>query len=143
MKPFLKSQADGKGNDVVLPNADWKSNSAKRKYLTALDDPAGSGLNDLKFNNPENFEAVANVTNWTLTGTQEVLDATTMGDTDRVYVSGPKSATGQARILYYSNITSLGDAVERARTPRTPSTSSPHASSRCPAGQPTTAALER
>ena len=39
MKPFLKSQGDGLGNEIVLPNADWKSNST-RKYLTALDDPA-------------------------------------------------------------------------------------------------------
>ena len=98
--------------EAVLPNDDWASKEAKRKYLTALDESAPSGLEDLRFNNPKNFYQIANVVNWSLNGSQEVLDATSMGDTDRVYVPGPKSATGQARILYYSNINTLGGAAD-------------------------------
>ena len=111
-RPFLTPRA---GGGAVLPNDDWASKEAKRKYLTALDESAPSGLEDLRFNNPKNFYQIANVVNWSLNGSQEVLDATSMGDTDRVYVPGPKSATGQARILYYSNINTLGDAAKRGR----------------------------
>jgi len=97
-RPFLSNSA--------RPNSDWASVAKKREYLTALND-------DLKFNDPTNFVQIANVQNWSLNGSQEVLDATTMGDTDRVYCPGPKSATGQCRILYYSNITALGSGDAR------------------------------
>jgi len=102
-RPYLK--------DTNRPNSDWASVGSKRNYLTALDDAT-------KFNNPATFVQIANVQNWSLNGSQEVLDATTMGDTDRVYVPGPKSATGQCRILYYSSIEALGNGDRRSADER-------------------------
>ena len=60
-RPFLTPRA---GGGAVLPNDDWASKEAKRKYLTALDESAPSGLEDLRFNNPKNFYQIANVVSW-------------------------------------------------------------------------------
>jgi len=89
------------------PAGDWTSVNAYKDYVTATS--AGR-----KFNDPNNFTQVANVQSWSLNGQQETLDCSTLGDTDRVYESGMKSATGQARILYYSTLNSLGNGTERA-----------------------------
>ena len=67
-RPFLKPRP---GVSKQLPNDDWASVEAKRKYLTALDESAPAGLEDLRFNNPKNFYQIANVVNWSLNGSQE------------------------------------------------------------------------
>jgi hypothetical protein len=111
-RPFIETK---EGDSIAYPGNDWKSAESKKQYLTALDETPPPGMDNLKFSNYKNFDQIANVVNWSINGSQEVLDATTMADTDRVYVAGPKSATGSARILYYSNISALGSGVERAK----------------------------
>ena len=100
-----------KGKVNNYPSGDWSNASSYRNYVTALNDQN-------KFNDPANFIRIGAVQNWSLSGSQSVIDATTLGDTDAVYTTGIKSATGQCRLLYYSNITSLGNASDRAKDPQ-------------------------
>jgi len=48
------------------------------------------------------FVELAKVRNWSFTYSQEVLDATTLGDTDRTLVDGVRSGTGTASLFYYN-----------------------------------------
>ena len=89
------------------PGGSWKSVQSYKNYITAND-------NNNKFNDPSKFVQIGSVVNWQLAGSQSVLDATTLGDTDQVFEAGLKSATGSCRILYYSSINSLGNAGARA-----------------------------
>ena len=45
---------------------------------------------------------VAKVANWQFNQTQAVIEATALGDTDRVIVPGVRSLTGSCRVFYYS-----------------------------------------
>ena len=45
---------------------------------------------------------LAKVANWQFNQTQAVIEATSLGDTDRVIVPGVRSLTGSCRIFYYS-----------------------------------------
>mgnify|MGYP003136964709 FL=1 len=46
--------------------------------------------------------AVATVTTWSFTASQETLDVTTLGDRDRKLVGGNRSISGSASISWYS-----------------------------------------
>ena len=46
--------------------------------------------------------AVATVTTWSFTASQETLDITTLGDHDRKLVGGTRSVAGTASISWYS-----------------------------------------
>ena len=46
--------------------------------------------------------AVATVTTWSFTASQETLDITTLGDHDRKLVGGTRSLSGSASISWYS-----------------------------------------
>jgi len=46
--------------------------------------------------------AVATVTTWSFTASQETLDVTTLGDHDRKLVGGTRSVSGSASISWYS-----------------------------------------
>ena len=89
------------------PSGPWNNIGALKNYLTATD-------GNHRFNDPANFTQIGSCVSWALNGSQSVLNATTLGDTDEVYEAGLKSATGTARILYYSSINSLGNGSERA-----------------------------
>ena len=43
------------------------------------------------------------VSNWSLTGTLEVLDTTTLGDSQRTYAPGVQEFNGSATLLYYND----------------------------------------
>jgi len=43
------------------------------------------------------------VSNWSLTGTLEVLDTTTLGDNQRTYAPGVQEFNGSATLLYYND----------------------------------------
>jgi len=45
----------------------------------------------------------AKITNWSLSGTVDMLETTTLGHAERYYTPGLKSATGSATILYYND----------------------------------------
>lgn len=94
------------------PAGPWKNIQSYKQYVTA-----GS---DNKFNDPKQFVQIGSVVNWSLNGSQSVLDATTLGDTDSVFVAGLKSATGSCRILYYSSLNSLGNGTSRAADAENP-----------------------
>ena len=47
-------------------------------------------------------QAVATVTTWSFTASQETLDVTTLGDRDRQLVGGTRSISGSASISWYS-----------------------------------------
>ncbi len=46
--------------------------------------------------------AVATVTTWSFTASQETLDVTTLGDHDRKLIGGTRSISGSASISWYS-----------------------------------------
>jgi hypothetical protein len=43
------------------------------------------------------------VSNWSLTGTLEVLETTTLGDSQRTYAPGVQEFNGSATLLYYND----------------------------------------
>lgn len=51
------------------------------------------------------------VTNWSLTGSLEVLETTTLGDDQRSYVPGVQEFSGTASLLYYNDGTGRNDAA--------------------------------
>lgn len=51
------------------------------------------------------------VSNWTLTGSLEVLETTTLGDSQRTYVPGVQEFNGSASLLYYNDGTDRNDAA--------------------------------
>ncbi len=53
----------------------------------------------------------AKVTNWSLTGNLEVLETTTLGDSQRSYTPGVQEFSGTASLLYYSDEANRNDAA--------------------------------
>ena len=51
------------------------------------------------------------VTNWSLTGSLEVLETTTLGDDQRTYVPGVQEFSGSASLLYYNDDDGRNDAA--------------------------------
>jgi hypothetical protein len=51
------------------------------------------------------------VSNWTLTGSLEVLETTTLGDSQRSYTPGVQEFNGSASLLYYNDGTDRNDAA--------------------------------
>jgi hypothetical protein len=51
------------------------------------------------------------VSNWTLTGSLEVLETTTLGESQRSYVPGVQEFNGSATLLYYKDDTGRTDAA--------------------------------
>ena len=51
------------------------------------------------------------VTNWSLTGNLEVLETTTLGDSQRSYTPGVQEFSGSATLLYYKDDTGKNDAA--------------------------------
>jgi hypothetical protein len=51
------------------------------------------------------------VTNWSLTGSLEVLETTTLGDQQRSYTPGVQEFSGTATLLYYNDGTGRNDAA--------------------------------
>ena len=51
------------------------------------------------------------VSNWTLTGSLEVLETTTLGDSQRTYIPGVQEFNGSASLLYYNDSTDRNDAA--------------------------------
>jgi hypothetical protein len=52
------------------------------------------------------------VTSWTLTGSLEVLETTTLGDPQRSYTPGVQEFNGSASLLYYSDDAGRNDAAK-------------------------------
>ena len=51
------------------------------------------------------------VSSWTLTGSLETLETTTLGDSQRTYVPGVQEFNGSASLLYYNDGTDRNDAA--------------------------------
>jgi hypothetical protein len=51
------------------------------------------------------------VTNWSLTGNLEMLETTSLGDSQRAYAPGVQDFSGSATLLYYSDGTGRNDAA--------------------------------
>ena len=47
-------------------------------------------------------QKIAKVTRWTFTSSTATLDVTSLGDTDRTFREGMRSASGNAQIFYYT-----------------------------------------
>ena len=54
---------------------------------------------------------IAKVRSWTFTSSTATLDVTSLGDTDRTFREGIRSASGNADIFYYTNTTASGTNV--------------------------------
>jgi len=55
------------------------------------------------------------VTNWSVTGTLETLETTSLGDSQRTYTPGVQEFNGSATILYYNDGTNRNDAATALR----------------------------
>lgn len=51
------------------------------------------------------------VSNWSMTGNLEVLETTSLGDSQRTYVPGVQEFNGNASLLYYNDGTGRNDAA--------------------------------
>jgi len=51
------------------------------------------------------------VSNWSLTGSLEVLETTTLGDNQRTYAPGVQEFNGSASLIYYNDGTDRNDAA--------------------------------
>jgi hypothetical protein len=51
------------------------------------------------------------VTNWSLTGNLEMLETTSLGDSQRTYAPGVQDFSGSATLLYYNDGTGRNDAA--------------------------------
>ena len=51
------------------------------------------------------------VTNWTLTGSLEMLETTSLGESQRTYTPGIQEFKGSATLLYYNDGTGRNDAA--------------------------------
>jgi hypothetical protein len=51
------------------------------------------------------------VTNWTLTGSLEMLETTSLGDSQRSYTPGVQEFNGSATLLYYNDTNNRNDAA--------------------------------
>ena len=69
-----------------------------------------SGLDgSLLFREQGEYKKIAKVTNWSLTHNLQVLDTTTLADTDRTLIDGVRSSSGSCRMYYYSENNEEGD----------------------------------
>jgi len=55
------------------------------------------------------------VTNWTLTGSLEMLESTSLGESQRTYVPGVQEFSGSATLLYYKDDNGRNDAATALR----------------------------
>jgi len=55
------------------------------------------------------------VTNWSLTGSLEMLETTSLGDNQRTYCPGLQEFSGSATLLYYNDGTGRNDAATSLR----------------------------
>jgi hypothetical protein len=55
------------------------------------------------------------VTNWSLTGNLEMLETTSLGDSQRTYAPGVQDFSGSATLLYYNDGAGRNDAVTALR----------------------------
>jgi hypothetical protein len=55
------------------------------------------------------------VTNWTLTGSVEMLETTSLGSAQRTYAPGVQEFSGSATLLYYSDDAERNDAATQLR----------------------------
>jgi len=55
------------------------------------------------------------VTNWSLTGSLEVLETTSLGESQRTYAPGVQEFNGSATLLYYNDGTGRNDAATALR----------------------------
>jgi hypothetical protein len=55
------------------------------------------------------------VTNWSLTGNLEMLETTSLGDSQRTYAPGVQDFSGSATLLYYNDGTGRNDAATALR----------------------------
>lgn len=55
------------------------------------------------------------VTNWTMTGSLEMLETTSLGESQRTYAPGVQEFSGSATILYYNDGTGRNDAAAALR----------------------------
>lgn len=51
------------------------------------------------------------VTNWTMTGSLEMLETTSLGESQRTYTPGVQEFNGSATLLYYNDNTGRNDAA--------------------------------
>lgn len=61
------------------------------------------------------------VRNWTINTNVDMLETTNLGNEERVYVPGLKSATGSATIMYHDDNTTLKNMLTTSITAGTPS----------------------
>jgi hypothetical protein len=55
------------------------------------------------------------VTNWSLTGNLEMLETTSLGDSQRSYCPGVQDFSGSATLLYYNDSSNRNDAATALR----------------------------
>lgn len=55
------------------------------------------------------------VTSWTMTGSLEMLETTSLGESQRTYAPGVQEFSGSATILYYNDGTGRNDAAAALR----------------------------
>lgn len=55
------------------------------------------------------------VTNWSLTGSLEMLETTSLGESQRTYAPGVQEFNGSATLLYYNNGANRNDAATALR----------------------------
>ena len=55
------------------------------------------------------------VTDWSITGNLEMLESTSLGDSQRTYVPGLQEFSGSATLLYYNDGTGRNDAATALR----------------------------
>ena len=55
------------------------------------------------------------VTNWTLTGSLEMLETTSLGESQRTYAPGVQEFNGSATLLYYKDVAGRNDASTALR----------------------------
>jgi len=55
------------------------------------------------------------VTNWSMTGSLEMLETTSLGDNQRTYCPGLQEFSGSATLLYYNDGTGRNDAATALR----------------------------
>ena len=59
-----------------------------------------------------NETPIAKTKSWSFSSTTEILDVTSMGDTDRTHRVGLRSATGTADIHYYTTDNNIGNITQ-------------------------------
>ena len=73
----------------------------------------------------DNGTAAARVKSWSLNASQDTIDTTFLGDTDRTFKEGVRSFSGNCEIAYYSDANGESDAktlINKIFKPRTTTT---------------------